>query len=310
MAGMTRPEQRIHEVARAGGGLVDRATVLSAGASDSFIQHRLATGRWQQLQDGVYLVGAAPPTWLQSIRAACLAGGPRAVASYRGAALVWELDGLGGWIVEVTVPYQTRSVIQGAVVHRSRHLEPGTTTVHRGVPVTSVERTLVDLGRYVPPAVVELALESAVRKRLTTATRVREHLGRPGGRRRHGAARLRELLEVRAPGPATGSAAEAALVRCLRQHGLPDPVRQHPIRLRDGTVAVVDLAWPEARLAVEWDGFEVHSGRRAFAADVERQNALLDVGYQLRRYTGDAVRRHPERIVAALSRVLCTSPAA
>lgn len=310
MAGMTAAEQRVHEAARARGGLIDRASVLAAGATDAFIQHRLAVGRWQRLQDGVYLAGVARPTWLQSLHAACLAGGPSAVASHRGAALLWELDGFGGWIVEVTVPFATRSVIEGSVVHRSRRLSESDAAVHRGVPVTCVERTLIDVGRYVPTSVVEMALESALRRQRTTEERVRTYLDSSSGRRRPGAARLRELLAVRTPGRAAGSPAEVALIRCLRAHGLPDPVRQHPIRLRDGTTAVVDLAWPDARLAVEWDGYDVHSGRRAFASDLERQNALLDVGYQLRRYTGDAMRRQPERIVAALSRVLCTSPAA
>jgi very-short-patch-repair endonuclease len=301
---MGKTDALVHELARRQSTLVTRGDVLGAGGNDSLIARRLADGRWQHLHEGVYLVGLGPPTWLQRMLAACLAGGPTAVASHRAAALLWELDGVRGSIVEVTVAMATRSRIRRAVVHRSRRLDDADVTVHRGVPVTTVERTLADLGRYVPPAVVEMALESALRRRLTTEERLWTFLGSPGARRRPGVGRLRRVLAARSPGRAAGSPAEVALLRCLRARGLPDPVRQHPIPLRDGTTAVVDLAWPAARLAVEWDGFEVHSGRRAFSADLQRQNALLDVGYQLRRFTGDAVRRHPDQVATIVARAL------
>ena len=303
-------DEVVNEAARAAGGLVTRATVLAAGGDDGIIRRRLATDRWQRLQHGVYLVGLGPPMWLQSLHAACLAGGSSAVASHRAAAVLWELDGIGSRIVEVTLRHPTESVIEGAVVHRSRRLESTESTVHRGIPVTTVERTLVDLGRYAGSSVVEMAMESAIRKRLTTADHLAACLTASGGRGRPGAARLRGVLAVRAPGRAAGSPAEVELLRCLRAHGVPDPVRQYPVRLRDGSVVVVDLAWPNAKVAVEWDGFDVHAGRRAFAADLERQNALLDIDWQLRRYTGSVVRRRPEHVAATLLRLLGVRTAA
>jgi very-short-patch-repair endonuclease len=226
------------------------------------------------------------------------------VASHRAAAVLWGLDGVHTSILEVTVAMKTRATIRRAVVHRSRRLDDADVTVHRGVPVTTVERTLADLGRYVPASVIEMALESALRRRLTTEQRLWQFLDSPGAVRRPGVKRLRTVLAMRSPGRAAGSPAEVALLRCLRARGLPEPIRQHPVPLRDGTVAVVDLAWPRSKLAVEWDGFEVHSGRRAFSADLTRQNALLDVGYQLRRFTGDAVRRNPDHVAAVVAAAL------
>jgi very-short-patch-repair endonuclease len=304
MGGMRKTDALLHEIARRRWSLLTRPDVLSVGGNDQLITRRLAAGRWQRLHDGVHLVGLGPPTWLQRTLAACLAGGPTAVTSHRAAALLWELDGARGSIVEVTVSMATRAHVRRAVVHRSRRLDEADVTSHRGVPVTTVERTLADLGRYLPPLLIEMALESALRRRLTSEQRLWTFLDSPGAYRRPGVGRLRRVVSSRSPGRAAGSPAEVALVGCLRARGLPQPVRQHPITLRDGTVAVVDLAWPAARLAVEWDGFDVHSGRRAFSADLQRQNALLDVGYQLRRFTGDAVRRHADQVAAVVARAL------
>lgn len=303
-------DDEVHATARRQNGLVNRATVVAAGGDDGLIGRRIDADRWRRVQDGVYLVGIGPPTWLQSLHAACMAAGPSAVASHRAAAVLWELDGVGGRVIEVTYRHPTESRVEGAILHRSRRLGPADSTVHQGVPVTTVERTLIDLGRFAGPTAVEVALESAMRKRLTTVDRLVAGLSMSGGRGRPGSARLRRILAVRAPGRPAGSAAEVALLRCLRRQGVPDPVRQYPIRLRDGRVVVVDLAWPAAKLAVEWDGYDVHSGRRAFAADLERQNDLFDVGWQLRRYTGDIVNRRPEHVAATVTRVLGVRTAA
>lgn len=307
---MTTVDAKVHERARRAHGLVTRETVLGCGGDDHLITRRRDAGRWLRAQPGVYLVGLGPPTWLQALHAACLAVGPGAAVSHRAAAILWGLDGVAGGIVEVTIPFTTTVVLEGAVVHRSRRPPERDASERNGVPVTSVERTLLDLGRYVGPTGVEIALESALRQRLTTTTRVFDHLASPHSRGRPGAGRLRRVLSMREPGRVAGSAAEVRLIRCLREHGLPAPVRQHPVKLRNGAVAVVDLAWPDRKLAVEWDGYDFHSGRRAFAADLDRQNALFDVGWDLRRYTGDAVRRQPERIVATLARLLCAKTAA
>lgn len=309
MGSMGNVDVEMHAAARRQHGLVTRPQVLAAGGDDHLIIRREQAGRWQRLQAGVYLIALGPPTWEQALHAACLAAGPDAAISHRAAAQLWELEGTSGRLVELTVPYRTRAVVHDALVHRSRRLAPEDVTERRGIPVTSVERTLVDLGRFAGPVVIEIAVESALRRGLTSLDRVIEH-GIERNQGRPGAARLRRIVAVRAPGRVAGSPAEVAFLRFVRKHGLPEPVRQYPIRLRDGSVAVVDFAWPEARVAVEWDGFEFHTGRRAFAADLERQNALLDVDWQVRRYTGDMLKRRGEQVAATLAQLVCTQTAA
>ena len=128
---------------------------------------------------------------------------------------------------------------------------------------------------------------------------------------RHSAGRIRRVLTERPEGTrVAGSPAEVELLACLRSFGVEPPERQHRIDLGGGWAAVVDLAWPQRLLAAEWDGADTHAGAQALAYDLERQNAIFDLGWSLRRYTGGAVRRDPRRVATQLARALATSRAA
>ncbi|HLW15735.1 MAG TPA: DUF559 domain-containing protein, partial [Actinomycetota bacterium] len=79
---------------------------------------------------------------------------------------------------------------------------------------------------------------------------------------------LIKLVDERAHG-VTESRLEIRVLRALRAAGLPKPVIQHRVgRYR------VDLAYPAARIAIECDGYQFHSGRRAFDSDRARRNVL------------------------------------
>ena len=87
---MSTIDLRIDALARVQDNVISRRQVLDAGGTDEHIANRLARGLWQPLQAGVYLVGSAPPTWAQSLRAGLLAAGPGAeVANHRATSSVW-----------------------------------------------------------------------------------------------------------------------------------------------------------------------------------------------------------------------------
>jgi very-short-patch-repair endonuclease/predicted transcriptional regulator of viral defense system len=286
-------------------GLVTRADVVAAGGTDDIAKERVRAMQWQRLQRGVYLVAAARPTWEQRMLAACMAAGPGAVASHRAAAALWRLDGIRLGPLEITVPHQSEPIPSGVIVHRSTWLYEEERAQRAGVPVTSVARTLLDVGAVAPEVVVERALEDAVRRNLTTGAAVEQWLGSRSRRGCRGAATLRRVLELRGGARPAGSAAEVRLIRLLRDAGIAPPVRQHPIPLLHGEVAVVDLAWPRARVALEFDGYATHGGRRAWAHDLARDNAIRDAGWALRRVTWADLRDRPERLVTSISSLLC-----
>lgn len=277
-------------------GVISRGQALELGLSPAGVKRRVDRGVWRPIHEGVYVIGAAVETWRLSLMAACLHGGPRAVASHRAAAVLWALDGLVRAPVEITVPHGEEALARHVVTHRSRILECHDVATLGGIPVTNVPRTLVDLGRFEHDTVVEKALESALRKRLTTEATCWRYVDDRAGRI-PGAARLRRVLRVRTPGSAAESGGEVAFLRLLRAAGVPAPIRQFPLILPGGGTARLDFAWPQWMFAVEFDGFDHHGGRLAHAADMERQNAIVALGWDLRRYTGTTLRRKPDRIL-------------
>ena len=67
---------------------------------------------------------------------------------------------------------------------------------------------------------------------------------------------------------------------------------------------MIDKAWPDLRVGLEVDGYDYHGGRLAHSADLERQNAIVRVGWLLLRYSGSQVRRNPDGIAQEVAAVL------
>ncbi|HUR49081.1 MAG TPA: DUF559 domain-containing protein [Acidimicrobiales bacterium] len=280
-------------------GLVSCGQALAHGMSRWAVNDRVAGGRWRPVFAGVYLIGVTPPSWEQRLLAACLFAGPRAVVSHRAAGIVWKLDGLVRAPLEITVPHHEEAALRGVVVHRSRKLDERDAARRGAIPVTSIERTLVDLGRYLEPRETEKALESALRMELVTPPAVWTYLEDRGGRI-PGCRRLRAILLARGNAKPAGSGGEVEFIRLLRQAGLPPPERQFRLQLPSGRVAFLDFAWPDLRIGMEYDGYDPHSGRLAHASDLERQNEIVVLGWTLLRYGGKHVRRKPTAVVAQL----------
>lgn len=60
--------------------------------------------------------------------------------------------------------------------------------------------------------------------------------------------------------------------------GLPRPAPQHPVRLPNGAIYHPDLAWPEYRVAVEYDG-HWHGTAEQLHRDRRRLNQLVGAGW-------------------------------
>jgi very-short-patch-repair endonuclease len=72
---------------------------------------------------------------------------------------------------------------------------------------------------------------------------------------------------------------ETRLRQALRARGLPDPVPQFEVWVGNEFIARVDFAYPEARIAVEYDSDEFHTGRNATRRDRSRRHALVAAGW-------------------------------
>ncbi|MDQ4097624.1 MAG: hypothetical protein M3144_07135, partial [Actinomycetota bacterium] len=122
------------------------------------------------------------------------------------------------------------------------------------------------------------ALDSALREGLASIPYIERRLATQG---RKGAAALRALLADRAEKGPYESRREAQLARQLVAAGLPEPVRQHELREGGRVIARFDLAWPEARIAVEFQSYRHHFGRRAWRRDAGRTNEAAAWGWRV-----------------------------
>jgi very-short-patch-repair endonuclease len=298
---MRKLDERVLQLASAQLGNVTRKQAYGLGATRAACDRRVASGAWLlTAHAGVYRLVGWKASWLQRICAAVLAAGDGAAASHRAAAVLHGIR--EGTPIELTIPRSARNNVSGVLLAHRADLPDRDRTTVTGIPVTRVERTLVDLAGVVGDDACEQALEAALRARLTTPERVRERVEELAAPGRRGVRRLRRALERRAAGRPPGSELEVRTIQLLRAAGLGDPVRQHEVRL-GGERYFLDLAYVDRRLAIELDGQEFH-GEPAFQRDRTRQNALVLAGWTVLRFTWADVVERPEQVVALVSRAL------
>jgi very-short-patch-repair endonuclease len=88
----------------------------------------------------------------------------------------------------------------------------------------------------------------------------------------------------------------------LLRAGLPAPTAQYRVFDDDGFVARVDFAWPEQRLALEYDG-QWHAEPGQFVRDRRRLNRLVAAGWRVVIVTAADLYR-PELLVARIAAAL------
>jgi very-short-patch-repair endonuclease len=292
-------DRRVAGLAARQHGVVTRSQLAGAGLTRHGIQHRVDAGRLHRLHRSVFAVGHTGLTPAGVRLAAVLASGPGAVLSHRSA------PSTGACCPPVprssTSPVGSRAGAgpQGVVLHHTREL--GTTDVRErhGIPVTSPARTLLDLAATASLRELEHAVNEARIARLLDRPSLDALVTASAGARGHAA-----LRTVLSGGPGvTRSTMERRLLGLVRRAGLPRPRTNVKLLGRHE----VDALWPDRRVAVEVDGYAVHSGRDTFENDRRRDGDLLAAGYRILRVTWLQLRDEPEAVVARLAAVLARS---
>lgn len=296
-----RPDALVLAGARARHGLISTDAALAAGLTHHQIKQRIKTGQWERRHRGVYAVAGAPRTYEQRVLAACLA--TAGVGSHRASMVLWEVEP-DCRVAEVTVRQGRTPHHEGVVVHRSVDLRREHVSVRSGIPVTNPLRMLADVGSVLPVFYVERCIEQGLARRLFTATAivgVRWELSKQG---RNGLGALDEA--IRRQGFHLGdleSVLEAAFARLCVAYDLPAPELQHEVVV-GGRRRRIDAAWPDRRVAVEVDGFASRIDRGRFQDDRDRQNALVQAGWTVIRFTWEDVVRRPLHVATQIREVL------
>ena len=288
-------DRLIAELAAGQWGLITRTQLLDLGVGAQGIVDRVRTGRLHRIHRGVYSVGhrvlRREAYWL----AAVLACGPGAVLSHRSAAALWEIAADSATAVDVTVPSQNgRRRRPGIRIHRSGRLSPAEVTVHLGIPVTTVARTLLDYADVASQPSLKRAIdESEYRRHFDLTALLAVVKGNPGRR----GARLLKLAQR--PPELTRSELETRFLDPVERHGLPRPLVA--AELENYTA---DFLWPHAKLIVETDGLASHGTRTAMERDRRRDRRLLAAGYRTVRLTREALEREEGAVADQLRALL------
>jgi hypothetical protein len=275
--------RHIAELAARQHGNVTAAQLADIGLSARAIEEREERGWLIRRHTGVYAVGHVPRTRESRWAAAVLALGVGAVLSHVAA------------ITEVIVPtYAGRPRRDGIVVHRQR-LPATHVTVHRGIPVTTPTRTLLDLASVLSLSALAKCFEQAqVRLHLPPAPLAAEVIARP---RHRGNAKLRRILQGAVDPAAVRSVLELRFLRMCAAYGIPRP----EVNVRIGPWTP-DFLWPDRRLIVETDGYEFHRTAAAKRRDAAKDEFMRGLGFTVVRVTwADVVERPSQTATRVLT---------
>jgi very-short-patch-repair endonuclease len=296
-------DERVAVIAGAQRGRIARRQLLAVGVTRDMIRTMVANGALHRRRPGVYAVGHVAPIELARETEALLACGDRAVLSHVSAAALWGIAPAPAPdrpVDVLVVARRTGGGRKGIRVHRSRTITRKDIRIHNGLPVTSPARTLLDNADEWTYRELEIALDEALATKIMRRSEMLELLARTEGRR--GATLLRALMAQRVRGgtvlsTVTKSMANERLFRMIRAARLPEPELDVKIGVYEA-----DFYWREAGVAIEVDGYQWHSERRARERDRRKTTAFEDAGILLNRVTWEEMDEDALAIVARLAR--------
>lgn len=189
----------------------------------------------------------------------------------------------------------------GVLLRQDRLTDDEWTTVG-DIAVTTPRRTAYDLARRHDLTGAVAAVDALAGRFGFAAADVLEV-----ARRHPGARNARRLPDVVAlADPRAESVMETRLRLLLVLGGLPAPAVQYAVvDDRAHVVATVDLAYPEALVAIEYEGAAHFTDRRVLR-DGRRYTRLADLGWRVYRYFARDVHRRPDEVVEEIRRALTT----
>lgn len=302
----------ISEIAAGHHGIVTREQLAEAGASRRQVAAWVQAGRLGPVGRGAYIVGGAPVTFEARVLGRIAVHGAETWAGRRTAAALWGVQGFPeDHRIELLRPADGSNERRGAVVHRSSLIPPEHVTVHRGVPLTTPSRTIMDLAATIGPLRLRNAVADAVRKGLCTDASLHVVLARMAGRGRPGTRRLREVLAARS-GLVPGHSDLEALARAvILAAGLPEPEWEVDLHDAQGWIGRVDGLFRAGRLVLELDSRRWHGQDVDRAHDARRDRRLEALGYVVLRITWADLVDRPDSVVAQIRALLdARAPAA
>lgn len=279
-------------------GVMSREQALGSGVGRRALQRQATSSRLYRVHPRVYSVVPPPLAPLAAMTAGLLYAGSGAVLARNSAAGLWRLPVPPERAVHLLLPDRRRlTPPTGLVLRRTRSLLPRDVRRVDGFPVTSLERTVVDLAAALPPRQTLALVAELLRTNRTDVARLQSAVA--GRARLPGAAAVARAVRKLAGGLESPLEVDAQQ-ELLRAAGLPEPIPQYVVLHEGHFLARVDFAWPTLKVALEVDGRVAHLSVGAFERDASRELALQAAGWTVVRATGQLLNTNPTAVVHAI----------
>jgi hypothetical protein len=269
----------------------NRSDARAYGWSDSALSRAVRAGRILRLKHDQFTTlehGDDP----RVVAAAAARSCQGSVVSHRSAALIYGLPLLHPAPArpDLTITPRATGDVAGALLHRAT-LRPEDVIEVDGIPVTTLARTLVDVGRCTSTAAAVVAIDAALHRNLIETQDLEEAVRVcrrwPGIRRARGAL---AVADARAESPL-----ESLSRLVLRKLEVPVPELQATLCDENGVfLGRVDFYWPEPGVVGEADGLAKYDSRAVLLDEKRRQDGMEALGLVVVRWDWTEVTRRPQ----------------
>lgn len=282
------------------GGYATRGQLLDLGYTPSMLRRAVSNGVVAVVAADIYRI--VPMEGEESLLAGAILSLPGAVVSHISAARLWQFPYVSKGPPTVSVHHRTTHVFPGVTVRRTLDLDSHHKTEFRGVPITTPARTVSDLAADLHVRHLDAVVDGVLVGRLTDLGQLQRILEETGRRGKPGTVNFRHVLAVRDGAMATATVLERLGHSVLRRHGLPEPIPQYPIPW-DPTRRF-DGAYPQARLALEWDSRRWHAALEQMAEDRARDRECAVHSWVMLRFTWHDLKQKPVQVAEEVRAIL------
>ena len=255
------------------------------------VEDELLTHPWR----GAYCIPDAD--LVTRLRALQLAVRAPLVACHQTAAALHGFGVLDDGLLHVTTP-DGQSVRRRAGVLVHQWVPRAATQLADGFRATAAADTAVDVAAGAAEIDVLPVLDAAL-THCITADELHEAVDR--AKRRRGIAAVRRWSEF-ADGRAQSPMESRARYRLISAR-LPAPDLQIRVVV-PGNLRWIDMGWEDAKVGLEYDGEDFHSGDGKLARDRQRHNQLSRAGWTIVYATAADIWRHPDPLIDQLRGLL------
>jgi predicted transcriptional regulator of viral defense system len=189
----SRLSSTLYELAARHGGYFTTREAEQAGLSSRQLSYHASSGELERVAHGVYRLVNYPEHAHGDMIVATLWAGPGSAISHESALSVYGLAAAMPGVIHLSAPGAFTGKRAGVRIHPA-DVEPAEMRLWDDVPVTTIERTLVDLSRSADPSLIREAARESLEQGLTTRTRLAQAVDRLPDR-----AHIRRMLGVKLP---------------------------------------------------------------------------------------------------------------